>query len=471
VARKVLIADDSPTVQKKASGVLTGEGMEVVTVSNGVAAIKKLPTVLPMVILADVAMPGKDGYEVCEFVKGSKEYADVPVILIFSDDDVLDEPKSAKVRADARIRKPFDREELISTVNKYLAIAEAAAAKPAPPPVMKAPPPPAFVSEPMDEEPVVPEKEPVPDFSQFGGGIAFGEALEEIQAEPAPVDPAPSEPPPSVEYEIQAEPSPGIETTPQAAEEPIIEIEQAPAPAASYEIVTEEQSPTAAEPMVSAEPSAPAEPVLIEEQAVEHQEEHDHPHPHEHATERTIMFRAPADIAQPVFSDELSPAPSEVAPAPEEPTESAPAPASAKVSPDDETGEYEAFKESAPVPPTTLESFSLSEAAAGNIRLAPAAPEPEAAAVQEPPAAEAPAIEPEPPAAEAAPPEAPVAEPAEPPAVELPQGIDPAQIYSIVYLVVAKMSPRLSPQAIEEIAKPLANEITAELSAPSAQNN
>ena len=61
MARTVLVADDSPTHQRKANGILTGEGLQVVTVSNGVAAIKKLPTVKPMVVLADVSMPGKDG--------------------------------------------------------------------------------------------------------------------------------------------------------------------------------------------------------------------------------------------------------------------------------------------------------------------------------------------------------------------------------------------------------------------------
>lgn len=462
MARKVLIADDSPTVQKKASGVLTGEGMEVVTVSNGVAAIKKLPTVLPMVILADIAMPGKDGYEVCEFVKGSKEYANVPVILVFSDDDVLDEQKGARVRADARIRKPFDRDELISTVNKYLAIAEAAAAKPEPPPpVIKAPLPPEFVNEPVDEEPEIAPKEESPDFSAFGGGVAFAEpALEEIQAEPAP----------AVEYEIQPEGSSAMEAAPQVTEEPIIEVEESPTPAASSEFVAEMPPPQVEEPVAPPETPAPAEPVLIEELAApEHQEEHEHPH--EHVTERTIMFRAPADIAQPVLSDELSPAPAqeETPAAVESSVEAAPPLVSSEVASLEETAEIEALKEPAPVSPTTLESYSLSEAAAGNVRLAPAPVEPEVPVAEPEPAA----VEPEPAAVAEETPvdvasetEAPSA-----PAAEVPQALDPAQVYSIVYMVVAKMSPRLPPQAIEEIAKPLANEINAELNAPSIQTS
>ena len=77
MARMVLIADDSPTIQKRALGILKGEGFEVETVSNGVAAIKRLAFIRPAVVLADVSMPGRDGYEVCEFVKNSAEHAQV----------------------------------------------------------------------------------------------------------------------------------------------------------------------------------------------------------------------------------------------------------------------------------------------------------------------------------------------------------------------------------------------------------
>ena len=131
MARTILVADDSPTIQKKASGILTGEGLDVVTVSNGVAAVKKLKAISPLVVLADVSMPGKDGYEVCEFVKGSAEHRHVPVVLIFSDMDTYEEARGASAQADGRIRKPFDGAELIAIVSKFVAQAEAAAPKPA----------------------------------------------------------------------------------------------------------------------------------------------------------------------------------------------------------------------------------------------------------------------------------------------------------------------------------------------------
>ncbi len=432
MARKVLIADDSPTVQKKASGILTGEGMEVITVSNGVAAIKKLPTVNPLVILADVAMPGKDGYEVCEFVKASKEYVNVPVVLVFSDNDMYDEQKGARAHADGRIKKPFDRDELIATVTKFLAAAEAAAAKAlAAPPVKVAPPPPrTYVTEPVDEEPEIATRNSAPDFSAFSG-VAISEAgMEEISA-------TPPEPVPSYESPALSEPTPVIEAEAPPVEAPIIEPEVPVAVEPPMESAAEMPLPP------------PAEPVFVEEQAAP-AHSHEHEHELEPVTERTIMFRAPAEIAQPVLSDELTPEPSVVepprseAPPVESVSEMAPPEAPQMVAPAETAPEPE--PESAPVAATTLESYSLSEAAAGHVRVAYQEPQTEQAA---PPAAEAPAVA----------------------AAEVPRALDSAQVYSIVYMVVAKMSPRLPPQSIEEITKPLADEINAELNASNPNNS
>ncbi len=126
MARIVLVADDSPTIQKKALGILKGEGFEVETVSNGVAAIKRLAVLHPVVILADVSMPGRDGYEVCEFVKKSAELSHVPVLLVASDMEPYDDARGAEVRADGIIKKPFEAHELISIVVKFAEQFEAA---------------------------------------------------------------------------------------------------------------------------------------------------------------------------------------------------------------------------------------------------------------------------------------------------------------------------------------------------------
>ena len=129
MARLILIADDSPIIQRRAQRILQDEGFEVQTVSNGVAAVKKLPVMQPVLVLADVSMPGKDGYEVCEFVKTSAGLRNVPVLLVGSDLEPYDEQRGARVRADGIIKKPFAPHDLIALVRRFTAPAKA----PAPP--------------------------------------------------------------------------------------------------------------------------------------------------------------------------------------------------------------------------------------------------------------------------------------------------------------------------------------------------
>ena len=132
MARLILIADDSPIIQRKAQRILQDEGFEVQTVSNGVAAVKKLPVIQPVLVLADVSMPGKDGYEVCEFVKTSPGLRHVPVLLVGSDLEPYDEQRGARVRADGIIKKPFSSHDLIAMVKRFAALANAQASPPTP---------------------------------------------------------------------------------------------------------------------------------------------------------------------------------------------------------------------------------------------------------------------------------------------------------------------------------------------------
>jgi CheY-like chemotaxis protein len=206
VARIVLVADDSPTIQKRALGILKGEGFEVETVSNGVAAIKRLSVLRPSVVLADVSMPGRDGYEVCEFVKRSAEHVHVPVLLVASDMEPYDDARGAQVRADGIIKKPFEPQDLIDLVIKFAEKFEADTAPPAEP--QPAPPPPAvfvkpILREPTQELPAIGEEHyglaatspDGPDLSSVSEGIALVDpSLEDFHAgyaAPAAHAPAP----------------------------------------------------------------------------------------------------------------------------------------------------------------------------------------------------------------------------------------------------------------------------------------
>src|SRR5712691_10861569 len=113
---------------------LKDQGIEVVSVGNGEAAIRKLPDLSPDLVLADIFMPVRSGYEVCEFVKRDARFAHIPVILLVGAFDPLDEHEAKRVGADGVLKKPFvPPEPLIKMVKA--ALEQSANQRPAPVPV------------------------------------------------------------------------------------------------------------------------------------------------------------------------------------------------------------------------------------------------------------------------------------------------------------------------------------------------
>ena len=86
---------------------LEERGIDVVSVGNGEAAVRRIPDLAPDLVLADVFMPVRNGYEVCEFVKTNQRFAHVPVILLVGAFDPLDEKEARRVGADGVLKKPF----------------------------------------------------------------------------------------------------------------------------------------------------------------------------------------------------------------------------------------------------------------------------------------------------------------------------------------------------------------------------
>ncbi len=121
MANKILLADDSITIQKVVNLTFTDEGINVVTVGNGELALKKLGEEQFDLVLADIFMPGRNGYEVCEYVKANAETRDVPVILLVGAFEPFDKSEAARVQADGHLTKPFESRILIETVKRMLA--------------------------------------------------------------------------------------------------------------------------------------------------------------------------------------------------------------------------------------------------------------------------------------------------------------------------------------------------------------
>jgi CheY-like chemotaxis protein len=199
---KILVADDNSNIQKMVALALKDQGIEVVAVGNGEAAVRKISDVRPDLVLADIFMPVRNGYEVCKFVKENSALSHIPVILLVGAFDPLDEQEAQRVGADGVLKKPFvPPDPLISMVKSALARAGVALGTTAtpPPPVPAAakvetptprivPPPPVFAGH-AEEEFATPQaaSRPAP-FSIDKGSqtLAFGSLLDL----PAPEDDA-----------------------------------------------------------------------------------------------------------------------------------------------------------------------------------------------------------------------------------------------------------------------------------------
>jgi len=105
--RKLLLADDSATIQKVIDLTFADEGVLVVSVSSGQEAIDRLLETKPDVVLVDVFMPSPNGYEVCEYVKTNEQLKHIPVMLLVGSFEPFDEAEARRVGADDILTKPF----------------------------------------------------------------------------------------------------------------------------------------------------------------------------------------------------------------------------------------------------------------------------------------------------------------------------------------------------------------------------
>lgn len=115
---RILFADDSMTAQSMGKKILSEAGYEVVAVSNGAAAVKKIAEQKPDIIILDVYMPGYSGLEVCEKVRGSMDTTKTPVLLTVGKMEPYRAEDGNRVRADGVIVKPFEASDLLAIVKK-----------------------------------------------------------------------------------------------------------------------------------------------------------------------------------------------------------------------------------------------------------------------------------------------------------------------------------------------------------------
>jgi CheY-like chemotaxis protein len=127
MSHKLLLADDSITIQKVVELILAEEDFEIKSSSNGEEALALVPSFNPDIVLADIEMPKMNGYQLCEKIKQDPNTRDIPVILLTGAFEPIDEELSQHVGADDYIVKPFESQELISKINAALTLSATAA--------------------------------------------------------------------------------------------------------------------------------------------------------------------------------------------------------------------------------------------------------------------------------------------------------------------------------------------------------
>ncbi|MGO9094311.1 MAG: response regulator [Bryobacteraceae bacterium] len=161
---RILLADDSPHAQRMGERILREEGFEVVTVTDGETALIRLADVDPDVLMADVFLPHKSGYEICEFVKSDSRFRHTRVVLLAGLLEPVDQALVERVKADAVLKKPFEASAMIAALRPLLEAAklarevlseQAAPVAEQTEPALPPPPPP-------EAEPEAPEAAPAP---------------------------------------------------------------------------------------------------------------------------------------------------------------------------------------------------------------------------------------------------------------------------------------------------------------------
>ncbi len=119
--KTLLLADDSVVIQKLVALSFANEDVELITVYNGDEALQKVREKVPDLVLADVVMPGKNGYEVCHAIKQDPGLSHIPVLLLTGTFESFDETRAQQVGSDGKITKPFEAQALVERVNELLA--------------------------------------------------------------------------------------------------------------------------------------------------------------------------------------------------------------------------------------------------------------------------------------------------------------------------------------------------------------
>jgi CheY-like chemotaxis protein len=123
--KRILLADDSQQALRLGEQILSGQGIQVVSVTDGATALRRLADVDPDVLITDVFLPTKNGFELARFIKAQPEWSHIRVLFAAGPTDQFDEQDARNAGAEAILRKPFEASVLVNAVQPLLEQVEA----------------------------------------------------------------------------------------------------------------------------------------------------------------------------------------------------------------------------------------------------------------------------------------------------------------------------------------------------------
>jgi len=119
--RKVLIVDDEPNIVTALEFLLRRSGYDVQLATNGAEALQQVDAYRPDLVLLDVMMPVKSGYEVCQTLRERPDLAHVKIVMLSAKGSEAEINKGLSLGADLYITKPFSTQELVGTIDRLFA--------------------------------------------------------------------------------------------------------------------------------------------------------------------------------------------------------------------------------------------------------------------------------------------------------------------------------------------------------------
>ncbi len=117
---RILVADDSPQALRLAEQILTGGGHEVVSITDGAIALRRLADVNPDILITDIYLPTKNGFDLARFLRSQPQYNHIRIIFAAAPIDQFDEQDARNAGADVILQKPFEASALLGAVGELL---------------------------------------------------------------------------------------------------------------------------------------------------------------------------------------------------------------------------------------------------------------------------------------------------------------------------------------------------------------